>query len=360
MNKISIDGRFLHKPFSGINQFLVDILKHLNNISDIQITVITPYKLKKEFLTKHPNLEFISLKNKSYNMTGMDVFFYEQVLLPKKVKELGIKKLFSPSPLALIWNIHGLEVFPTIHDAIPWVYAEYYQESFLSKVKHRMIKKHIENSSKKIFTVSKFSKEEINKYLNIPKKKILVLGNIYPEMLETKQFKCKKKYKDINYVLYLGGYDTRKNTRKLSMVADMFKKDNIRLICIGKALYKNSLYKDYYYLKKNKNIIFTGFIKQDEVYGLFQNASGFISPTEYEGFNIPAMYAIAAGIPTYVSDIPIHRELFLKSGAISLDTDHRKWAACIKKAKTVKNRRQNLKNMVSSNLVIEKLIKTLL
>ena len=47
---------------------------------------------------------------------------------------------------------------------------------------------------------------------------------------------------------------------------------------------------------KNKNIIFTGFIEDDEVVSLMQNAKGFIYPQE-EDFGITAVEAQAAGCP---------------------------------------------------------------
>jgi glycosyltransferase involved in cell wall biosynthesis len=49
---------------------------------------------------------------------------------------------------------------------------------------------------------------------------------------------------------------------------------------------------------------FTGWIPRSELYDLFERATAFIAPSEFEGFGIPVIEALAAGIPTACSAIP--------------------------------------------------------
>jgi glycosyltransferase involved in cell wall biosynthesis len=53
----------------------------------------------------------------------------------------------------------------------------------------------------------------------------------------------------------------------------------------------------------------TGWIPREEMYGLFAQAQAFVFPSTFEGFGMPVLEAIAAGIPTACSDIAPLREV---------------------------------------------------
>ena len=53
----------------------------------------------------------------------------------------------------------------------------------------------------------------------------------------------------------------------------------------------------------------TGWIPREELYQLFQGARAFVYPSTFEGFGIPVLEAMAAGIPIACSDIPPLREV---------------------------------------------------
>ncbi len=54
---------------------------------------------------------------------------------------------------------------------------------------------------------------------------------------------------------------------------------------------------------------FTGWIPRDQLYELFRTARGFIYPSTFEGFGMPVLEAMAAGVPAACSDIPPLREI---------------------------------------------------
>ena len=53
----------------------------------------------------------------------------------------------------------------------------------------------------------------------------------------------------------------------------------------------------------------TGWIPREELYELFRGARGFIYPSAFEGFGMPVLEAMAAGVPVACSDIPPLREV---------------------------------------------------
>jgi glycosyltransferase involved in cell wall biosynthesis len=58
-----------------------------------------------------------------------------------------------------------------------------------------------------------------------------------------------------------------------------------------------------------KSVKITGWIPRDELRELFRCARGFIYPSTFEGFGMPVLEAMAAGVPVACSDIPPLREL---------------------------------------------------
>ncbi len=54
---------------------------------------------------------------------------------------------------------------------------------------------------------------------------------------------------------------------------------------------------------------FTGWIPREQLYELFRTARGFIYPSTFEGFGMPVLEAMAAGVPVACSNIPPLREI---------------------------------------------------
>jgi glycosyltransferase involved in cell wall biosynthesis len=53
----------------------------------------------------------------------------------------------------------------------------------------------------------------------------------------------------------------------------------------------------------------TGWIPREQLYELYHGALGFIYPSTFEGFGLPVLEAMAAGVPVACSDIPPLREI---------------------------------------------------
>jgi len=58
-----------------------------------------------------------------------------------------------------------------------------------------------------------------------------------------------------------------------------------------------------------KSVRITGWVPREELYELFRGARGFIYPSTFEGFGMPVLEAMAAGVPVACSGIPPLREI---------------------------------------------------
>jgi glycosyltransferase involved in cell wall biosynthesis len=112
------------------------------------------------------------------------------------------------------------------------------------------------------------------------------------------------------YFLYVGRLESRKNSYRLveAFRALSTKRPDlgVRLVLIGKAGYGfNSLQKLITRLPKavRSEIIMTGYLSDREVATYLKNALSFVFPSLYEGFGIPLLEAMDAGVPVITSDV---------------------------------------------------------
>lgn len=59
----------------------------------------------------------------------------------------------------------------------------------------------------------------------------------------------------------------------------------------------------------HEKVIFSGYVKDEELRALVAGSRGYIFPSLYEGFGIPIEEALALGVPVLASDIPVFREV---------------------------------------------------
>ena len=64
--------------------------------------------------------------------------------------------------------------------------------------------------------------------------------------------------------------------------------------------------------EKLNNLIFTGFIDDEDLASVYAGAEAFLDASVYEGFGMPPLEALMCGVKKlFVSDIPAHREVLL-------------------------------------------------
>jgi hypothetical protein len=79
---------------------------------------------------------------------------------------------------------------------------------------------------------------------------------------------------------------------------------NKRLILTGNALDKNEYYMEVIEkLGIKNNIIITGYLKDDEIYSIFELSKGIIFPSLFEGFGIPVIEAMYLNKPVAASKL---------------------------------------------------------
>ena len=266
------------------------------------------------FIKNKPNID-LPEENEFYKYAIIrGDFLWSQTFLPLELykrKALGqnIQVFFSPAhyiprfcPIPTVVTIHDLSYF-------------YYPDEFLKKDLYQLKNwtKYSIEKAKKIIAVSNTTKKDIIKFYHVPEEKIEVIYNGGPSRHSDPDVTSgeeSKKNKSQKYILYVGTLQPRKNIDTLIDAFSTFRKHNaeFKLIIVGKKgwLYEH-IFKKVEELNLKKEVKFKGYVSNDELSTLYQNAFCFVLPSLYEGFGIPLLEAMSFNCPvisSFTSSLP--------------------------------------------------------
>ncbi len=193
----------------------------------------------------------------------------------------------------------------TIHD----IGFEHFSEAYhwADKLYHKLIIQLIKRVATKIITVSQFTKQDLIKTYGIPEKRIVVVMNGYDDrkykLVPASKDSLKDKYKiDFPYILFVGRLELKKNIPRLVEAFGLFKQknpdDKHKLVLVGtKGLTFPLVEEQIKKFNLEKEIIFSGWVSDDDLPIFHNNADLFVFPSLFEGFGIPILEAMACGCP---------------------------------------------------------------
>jgi glycosyltransferase involved in cell wall biosynthesis len=165
-----------------------------------------------------------------------------------------------------------------------------------------------------VLTDSQASKWDIVHLLDIPSERVRVIylaaDDIYQPVLDNHRLTAiRQKYGlPESYLLYLGGFDQRKNVLTLLKAFALLVKDPRAFLGIaGRLPQKGS---DFFpdprpivqELGIEERVVFTGWVPEEDKPALYRGARALVFPSLYEGFGLPPLEALACGTPVIASN----------------------------------------------------------
>lgn len=232
----------------------------------------------------------------------------EHVLLPLACRREKIDLLHCPKSAIPFFS--PCPVVVTLHDLIPIKHPE--TEKFAARVYWRLQIPNAARRSDFIITDSEHARKEIIYDFNVAPERIkaIMLGfnpamsvACTPEAAEM----VRKKYSlPERYILYVGTIQPRKNIPTLLEAFNILKRDNgipHRLVIVGrKGWLYDELFARIRELGRGDDVIFTGFVPDEELPVIYAGADLFAYLSFFEGFGLPPLEAMACGVPVVVSN----------------------------------------------------------
>ncbi|PIZ10762.1 hypothetical protein COX68_01025 [Candidatus Falkowbacteria bacterium CG_4_10_14_0_2_um_filter_41_15] len=320
--KIGIDARFYGPLGKGLGRYTQEIVDNIINIDrDNDYVIFLGVNNFDEFII--PATETDRIKKVKVNILWYT--WKEQILLPFYFKREHLDLIHFPHfnvPILtmnkFVVTVHDLILtkFPTVRATTlsPVVYE-------LKNLAYRLVIWLALNRSRKIITVSEFTKNDIMEQFHITPQKIAVTyegvanlakghDTLFVKKLDEEGTLERYKIKD-NFLLYIGNAYPHKNLEGLIRVfaAVVKKYPHLRLVLVGKSDYFYNRVKDYaksldLYQENQATspIIFPGYVPDTELEILFKRALFYIFPSLYEGFGLPPLEAMVKGCPVLSSD----------------------------------------------------------
>ena len=244
--RLGINAWHINKEHTGIGNYLINLIQNLaEQEGDLEIICVSPEAIttsvKKKFFD-YPNVVFAHLPQNPW-LLKLRAGFAKQYFETHQLKQFfRLKKVnIAHIPYPTAFHDKRIKVVETVHDTIPWVLKEY-QRGFLSSLYHRATLKNLKRMDA-IITVSESSKKDILK-LKIKKlPQIIVAPNAVPSIFSVKsqsdqsQATLLKKYgltANDRFLFYFGGFDPRKNVKRLINIFEkQLKHDDLKLVLGG-------------------------------------------------------------------------------------------------------------------------------
>lgn len=230
-----------------------------------------------------------------------------ELLIPGVLKKYKADLFLSPDGyLSLKTRIKQLAVIHDINFAhrpkdLPWLTAKYYNFFFPKFAKR----------AKRIATVSFYSKEDIVRTYGLNPDNIDVVYNgvnqLFQPTSDTEKELTRQKYtKGKEYFLYIGSLHPRKNICGLLRAYDAFRTmvdQDIKLVIAGGVMFKTvDITRTYEGMRFKDDVVFTGRLDIKDLHQVLGAALALTFVPYFEGFGIPVIEGMSAGIPVICSN----------------------------------------------------------
>jgi len=236
--------------------------------------------------------------------------WFEQASFPRACSRQGVEIAHVPYFASPLFPTTPTVV--TVHDLIPMLLPVYRGSIWV-----RLYTLLVAVAAKRadiVLTDSEASKWDIVHLLDIPSERVHVIylaaDDIYQPILDDQRLTAiRQKYGlPESYLLYLGGFDQRKNVPALlKAFAQLAKDPRVFLAVAGRLPEKGS---DFFpdprpivqELGIEERVVFTGWVPEEDKPALYSGARALVFPSLYEGFGLPPLEALACGTPVIASN----------------------------------------------------------
>jgi glycosyltransferase involved in cell wall biosynthesis len=335
--KIAVDLTQIPANKTGIGIYALNLVREIIRLNN-RTGIFTFYFFAqddddqwKQLIEDSGRCRLVTIKSRFFRKLVLR-FVFEQVLFPRKCRELNIDAIFSfHYTMPYLTRIKRVVTIP---DMTFYLFPHMHQVSkrlYFKSLIPISLKK-----SDKIVTISESTKNDLLKrFDHIPPGKIEVIhlgvngvnmntprGHL-PDCLSRYGLTGKK------YFLYVGTLEPRKNIPGIIeafnrvITADKKYKNNYKLVIAGqKGWFYQKIFETVKKYQLEESVVFTGYVNLELKQALFANAFLFVYPSFYEGFGLPVLEAMAWGVPVITGNVSSLPEV---AGDAALLIDPRQW-----------------------------------
>ncbi len=309
---IGIDARLYGPTGAGLGRYIQEVTDLIvsQDLSNSYVLFLSPQSIG-DCQIDQSNVLKVVMPERWYTMA-------EQLAWPKLIKKYKLDLLHVPHFNAPI--ICSCPLIVTIHDLILTKFPSRRASTlpaavyWLKNLAYRLVIKRAVRQAKKIIAISQFTKDDIMTQFKVPSQKITMIYNGFTNLTINQNKAERQADKTLllrynitaKYLLYVGNAYPHKNLEWLvtSFYQWWQKNQDYQLVLVGGSsfFYERlaSLVKKYWL--QEAPVRLTGFVPDNELAQLYQQASLYVFPSRYEGFGLPPLEAMSHGCPVLASN----------------------------------------------------------
>lgn len=352
--RIGINGTFWDKPSTGSGQYLRELLPALVACEpENEYAVVVPQSESADALRQvSPKVflypEPVALDRWSENLGKL---WFEQVAFGSACEREHVDLVHVPyfaSPF-----FPPTRTVVTIHDLIPMI-LPLYRGSRPVRLYTQLVAAAARRADA-VIADSECSSRDIMRLLGISPSRVHVVSLAadarYAPVEDVSAVRRKYALPE-KFLLYLGGFDQRKNVQVIieafSLLSEFYQ-DGWRLVLGGLLLGRDSTFFPHPTRIAQEvglpedAIRYIGWVVEADKPALYSSAAAFLFPSLYEGFGLPPLEAMACGTPVISSDASSLPEIVGDAGLQVGPGSPLAWAESIRAVLTDENRRNEMR-----------------
>lgn len=252
-------------------------------------------------------------------------FAYSHLLISAALNKEGLDLFHAPANIIPLGYTKASVV--TVHDLAIYQNPAWFPSQVLST---RLLVPKSLSRARAIIAVSQSTAKDLRELFSIPKSKIFVV----PEGVDVTRLPLKDRDVDVRqkfklpgrYLLFVGTLEPRKNLIRLVQAYHYLRERDERcraipLVLAGAKGWKpDALFATIKNLKLEGFVRYLGYVTMNEKLNLISHAAAFVFPSEYEGFGLPVLEAMALGAPVLTSNVSSLPEV-AGSAAVLIDPE---------------------------------------
>ena len=318
--RIGIDVREFKKgTYTGLRTILSDFLDNVEKYSGTNEFVF--------FGNQNTEFTAISCQGKEVTIQEGNTFLWDQIKLPVQLRKEKIELFFSPYIKTPFYR--SCKYVNTVCDIIPLMISKYRGVlSCFEKVHFFLYSFICSRRSILTITLSHDAKKKVCRTFKLEEGKVRVVYPSVSDFLtlegnEERNRKISIEYDlDAPFILYVGNFKKHKNIIRLIESVNFMPEDMVskyRLILVGGTTDQCQEIKTFVAEKKMETkVLIVSNLSHDYVNIFIKKAALFVFPSLAEGFGIPPVEAMKAGVAVAASNLPPMTEV-LADAALYFD-----------------------------------------